>query len=96
MNPLKFEKTKLKKTCKDKEVVRFMPNFGHIKTAIKQLPSASTHDNDTISTFIRVDNKLKEIAFIKKRIQRGSKEVFRWVYEGKFLIREQDIKHLLD
>ena len=96
MNPLKFEKTKLQKTYKDKEVVRFMPNFGHIKTAIKQLPSASTHDNDTISTFIRVDNKLKEIAFIKKRIQRGSKEVFRWVYEGKFLIREQDIKQLRD
>lgn len=96
MNPLKSEKTKLKKTYKDNGAVRFMPNFGHIKTAIKQLPSASTHDNDTISTFIRVDNKLKEIAFVKKRIQRGNKEVFRWVYEGKFLIREQDIEQLLD
>ena len=96
MKPLKSDKTKLQKNYKDKEVVRFLPNFGHIKIAIKQLPSATTHDNDTISTFIRVDNKLKEIAFVKKRIQRGSKEVFRWVYEGKFLIREQDIEHLLD
>ena len=96
MNLLKSEKTKLQKNYKAKQTVRFMPNFGHIKIAIKQLPSANTHDNDTISTFIRVDNKLKEIAFIKKRIQRGSKEVFRWAYEGKFLIREQDIDLLRD
>ncbi len=96
MSPLKSEKNKLNKTYKDKEVVRFMPNFGHIKTAIKQLPDAHTHNNDTVSTFINVDNKLKEIAFVKKCIQRGSKEVFRWVYEGKFLIREQDIKQLRD
>ena len=65
MDLLKSEKPKLQKTYKDKQVVRFIPNFGHIKTAIKQLPSANAHDNDTISTFIRVDNKLKEIAFVK-------------------------------
>lgn len=88
---MKGLKSNLTKTYKDTQTVRFMPNFGHIKDAIQQLPNAEAHNNDTISIFIPIDKKFKEIAFVKKRIQRGSKEVLRWAYEGKFLIREQDI-----
>ena len=71
-----------------------MPNFGHFKSAIKQLPNANDFDIDTISTFVSVQDKLKEIAFIKKRIQRGDKVVYRLSFEGKLLIREQDIESL--
>lgn len=87
---------KSKKTEKSKSTpkVRFMPNFGHFKAAIKQLPDANDFDKDTISTFVSVQDKLKEIAFVKKRIQRGDKVVYRWSFEGKLLIREQDIERL--
>lgn len=93
-------KLKTKKTNKESasasksQAVRFIPNFGHFQSAIRQLPRASDHPDDTISIFIQVDNKLKEMAFVKKRIQRGSKFVDRWTFEGKLLLREQDIESL--
>ena len=93
---MKSNKTNLTKTYKGKETVRFIPNFAHIKDAIKQLPNADSHNNDTISIFIPIDKKYKEIAFVKKRIQRGSKEVLRWAFEGKFLVRDQDVEQLRD
>jgi hypothetical protein len=37
-----------------------------------------------------VGNKRRFIEFTRKRITRGSARPYRWIYEGKVLIRKRD------
>lgn len=69
---------------------KFIPNLEQLHQAISSLPDASTFEDETFSATILIDSKAKQLAFTKKPIQRGSKLVHRWVYEGKILIRNQD------
>ena len=60
-----------------------------------KLPEASTCEKDDhYDATITVEDKVHEISFVKMKIQKGSQIVSRWVYEGKFLIREHDIDGL--
>ena len=74
---------------------RFLPNFHQIKEAMCKLPEASNYEKDDhYEATIIVEDKVHKICFVKMEIQKGSQLVSRWVYEGKFLIREQDIDGL--
>jgi len=74
---------------------KFIPNLEQLHTVIKELPEASSVVDTTYTATLFVDQSAKAIHFSKKKIQRGSQVVERWVYEGKFLIREHDKKNLL-
>lgn len=73
---------------------KFIPNLEQLHTAIEQLPDASTIDEASFTTTILLRSVAKQITFTKKKIQRGSKLVDRWIYEGKILIRNQDQENL--
>ena len=74
---------------------KFIPNVEQLHTVIKELPEASSVIDTTYTATLFVDQSAKAVHFSKKKIQRGSQVVERWVYEGKFLIREQDQDNLL-
>ena len=74
---------------------KFIPNLEQLHKVIKDLPEASSVVDTTYTATLFVDQSAKAINFSKKKIQRGSQVVERWVYEGKFLIREQDQDNLL-
>lgn len=69
---------------------KFIPNLGQLHKAISYLPDAENYEDDTFTTTILLETLVKQITFTKKKIQRGSKMVNRWIYEGKILIRNQD------
>mgnify|MGYP003331307996 FL=1 len=74
---------------------KFIPILEQLHTVIKELPEASSVVDTSYSATLFVDQSAKAVLFSKKKIQRGSQVVERWVYEGKFLIREQDQDNLL-
>ena len=69
---------------------KFIPNLKQLHQAIAYLPDASNYDEDTFSTTLFIDSQAQQLTFTKKPIQRGSQLVYRWIYDGKFLIRNQD------
>ncbi|MDG1701319.1 MAG: hypothetical protein P8I61_00185 [Opitutae bacterium] len=69
---------------------KFIPNLEQLHRAIADLPDAETFEEDTFTTTILLQTVAKQITFTKKKIQRGSHLVGRWIYEGKILIRNQD------
>ena len=80
------------KTSKSKlpPASKFIPNLKQLHQAISDLPDASDYDEDTFTTTVLLASKAQQLTFTKKRIQRGSQLVYRWIYEGKILIRNQD------
>ncbi|ADE53220.1 hypothetical protein Caka_0193 [Coraliomargarita akajimensis DSM 45221] len=70
---------------------RFLPNYSQFEEALKQLPDADEHDGDTYECRVLADEQYRSIKFAKTKIQRGSKYVSRWVYDGKILIRNRDL-----
>ncbi|MGC6455336.1 MAG: hypothetical protein ACON46_02265 [Coraliomargaritaceae bacterium] len=71
---------------------KFMPNLKQIKEAAEQLPDPQFYSNETYTSRVVVDKDHRELDFHKQKIQRGSRLVSRWVYEGKILIRNRDQK----
>lgn len=70
---------------------KFIPNLTQLKEATKGLPDAELWPEDTCICPILVDEKQKTIEFTRKQITRGSTRPYRWIYEGKVLIRNRDI-----
>ena len=70
--------------------MKFIPNLKQLHEAIADLPDASDYNEDTYSTTLLIGSKVQQITFTKRQIQRGSKLVHRWIYEGKILIRNHD------
>ncbi len=70
---------------------KFIPNLTQLQTATKELPNAELWPEDSFQCPVVVDEKTKVIEFIRKRITRGSSRPYRWIYEGKVLIRNRDI-----
>tara|TARA_E500000178_G_C16649015_1_gene585488 strand:+ start:286 stop:585 length:300 start_codon:yes stop_codon:yes gene_type:complete len=73
---------------------KFIPNLEQLHKVIKELPEADSVIDSTYTSTVFVNKKAQAINFTKKKIQRGSQTVERWIYEGKFLIREQDQENL--
>ena len=69
---------------------KFIPNLKQLHQAIANLPDASDFEEDSLVTTILIGSKVQQVTFTKKPIQRGSQLVYRWIYEGKILIRNQD------
>lgn len=78
------------KTSKLSPASKFIPNLKQLHQAIADLPDASEYEEDTFTTTILLASKAQQLTFTKKPIQRGSELVYRWIYEGKILIRNQD------
>lgn len=78
------------KSSKSPANSKFIPNLKQLHEAIADLPDASDYDEDTFAKTLLVGSKVEQLTFTRKPIQRGSKLVYRWTYEGKILIRNQD------
>ena len=69
---------------------KFIPNLKQLHQAIADLPDVSDYEEDTFAATLLIGSKIQQLTFNKKPIQRGSQLVYRWIYEGKILIRNQD------
>ena len=78
------------KSSKSPANSKFIPNLKQLHQAIADLPDAFDYEEDTFATTLLIGSKVQQLIFTKKPIQRGSKLVHRWIYEGKILIRNQD------
>ena len=72
------------------EPSKFIPNLAQLQEAIKDLPDPEIWSEKTCVCSILVEKKQKLIEFTRKRINRGKTHPYRWVYEGKVLIRKRD------
>lgn len=90
--PPHSEKQADKATSQISKKEKFMPNLNQLKEAAEQLPNPEIYVSDNYSSRIAVGSKFREIDFTKQKIQRGSRVVGRWIYEGKLLIRNRDNK----
>ena len=72
------------------EPSKFIPNMAQLQQAIKDLPDPELWSEMTCVASIQVEKQQKLIEFTRKRINRGSTRPYRWVYEGKVLIRKRD------
>jgi hypothetical protein len=70
---------------------KFIPNITQLQEALKDLPDPALYDQDRYTYAVLGDGKNHSLEFVRKRITRGSTRPFRWIYQGKVLIRNQDI-----
>ena len=70
---------------------KFLPNLTQLQEATKELPDPEEWGEDNYTHQLLVNNQRKTLEFVRKRITRGSQRPYRWVYEGKILIRKRDI-----
>ena len=77
-------------TASRSTATKFIPNLAQLQQAIKDLPDPEIWSENSCLTAVLVDNKRRFIEFTRKRITRGSARPYRWIYEGKVLIRKRD------
>ncbi|MFP4069754.1 MAG: hypothetical protein ACOCVJ_00700 [Verrucomicrobiota bacterium] len=70
---------------------RFIPNVEQLNEAIRTLPDPELCAEATYTAVITVDDRRRRLEFTRKRINRGSARPYRWIFEGKVLIRRQDM-----
>ncbi|WP_269522502.1 hypothetical protein [Coraliomargarita parva] len=70
---------------------RFIPNVEQLNEALKLLPDPESFSEPTCLVRVRVGERYRQLEFTRKRITRGSACPYRWIYEGKILIRKQDM-----
>ena len=65
--------------------------FNHkLQQAIEDLPDPESWSEKTYACTILVEKKQKLLEFTRKRINRGEESPYRWVYQGRVLIRKRD------
>lgn len=69
---------------------KFIPNVHQLKQAMEQLPDPEEWPESTYTSAISVNEREKPVQFKKRRVNRGSKQPYRWIYENKVLIRKRD------
>ena len=69
---------------------KFIPNVHQLKQAMEQLPDPEEWPESTYTSAISVNEREKPVQFKKRRVNRGSKQPYRWIYESKVLIRKRD------
>ena len=72
------------------ESSKFIPNMAQLQLAIKDLPDPEVWSEMTCVATIQVEKKQKLLEFTRKRIYRGEHSPYRWVYQGRVLIRKRD------
>jgi len=73
-----------------KKMSKFIPNLSQLQDAIDHLPDPEVFEDSSHVCFISVDEVKKPVLFKKYRVNRGNKQPYRWIYEGKVLIRKRD------
>lgn len=71
---------------------KFIPNLTQLQEAVDQLPDPEEWSDSTYISAVLSDGHEMPVAFKKRRVNRGSKQPYRWIYEGKVLIRKRDIR----
>ncbi|MEM8868472.1 MAG: hypothetical protein AAGC73_09425 [Verrucomicrobiota bacterium] len=70
----------------------FIPNVTQFNEALELLPDPELWSDDDYECRITVNDAKRSIFFRKRRISRGSEHPYRWIYDGKILIRKRDIQ----
>lgn len=69
---------------------RFIPNVEQLREAMETLPDPERCGEDSYTAVITAGERRHRLEFTRKRITRGSSRPYRWIFEGKILIRKQD------
>ncbi len=70
---------------------RFMPNLSQLRQSAKLLPDPEKWPESTYDCTLEVDEEKRTLTFKRLKLRRGSGSSFRWVFEGKVLLRNRDI-----
>ncbi len=71
---------------------RFLPSFEQVKSAIEELPDPASYESSECSVAIKTGSSTSEIDFKRVKFNAGDgNSIFRWVYEGKIMIRSSDM-----
>lgn len=73
-----------------KSTGKFMPNLKQLQAAIQELPDPEASKERHYQCAVEVQGRMRHIKFKRIEVARGRKDVQRWIYEGKLLIRNQD------
>ena len=74
-----------------KSSLKFIPNISQLQKAIKTLPDPELWPDPAYACAIMVDDETRTLEFVRKAINRGSSRAYRWIYEGKILVRKRDV-----
>ena len=69
---------------------KFIPNVHQLKQAMEQLPDPEEWPESTYTSAVSANGHDRPVQFKKRRVNRGSKKPYRWIYESKVLIRKRD------
>jgi hypothetical protein len=69
---------------------KFIPNLSQLQEAVDQLPNPEEWPEMSYISAVTTNGKEVPVRFKKRHVTRGSKNPFRWIYEGKVLIRKRD------
>ena len=70
--------------------VKFIPNMAQLQEAVDQLPDPEEWPESTYTSAVSANGHDRPVQFKKRRVNRGSKQPYRWIYESKVLIRKRD------
>lgn len=66
---------------------RFLPSIEQIQRAGDKLPDPMGHDGDECTVTIETGRSTRDLHFKRVKFNSSSNVVYRWVYEGKVMIR---------
>jgi len=66
---------------------RFIPSLGQIRAASEELPDPEIWPDNEYTVPIESGKLVQELAFQRVKFTRSNGRTYRWVYEGKVLIR---------
>ncbi len=69
---------------------KFIPNMAQLQEALDQLPDPEEWPEVSYTSAVMSNGLERPVQFRKRTVSRGSKKTFRWIYEGKVLIRKRD------
>jgi hypothetical protein len=78
-------------SSREKKPAKFIPNIAQLQEVTKDLPDPELYNEDSCVASVYVNGKNQQLEFTRKRITRGKNRPYRWIYEGKILIRKQDV-----
>ncbi|MEM6888727.1 MAG: hypothetical protein AAF636_11365 [Pseudomonadota bacterium] len=70
---------------------QFIPNVTQFNEALELLPDPEVWSEDSYECRIVVGDSKRSIWFNRRRINRGSERPYRWIYNGKILVRKRDV-----
>lgn len=70
---------------------RFLPSIDQVKRAGEELPDPMKYEGEECTVNVKSGDAERELVFKKFKFSAGGgKSIYRWVYEGKAMIRNLD------